>query len=515
MPAIDLRTFALLGTFSYLAFAAITLAVWRFMPHERGLRHWFPATLLMALGALEIALRTPASSWWSIPTGNTLFTLGYASLLIALRRLLRQPEHRAERLQRWLGPAATFAWCGGFTWVVPSLTARLIGMSLMLAGYFTAFAATFASARIAGINSWLRASCLLQVIGALLFVARAVSAPHAAVAIDYSSAASLLLIGPGLFAMLFNVWLAITMVLVITGHARQQVETVLRLQRDILERSPLATAVYRAEGRCVLRNEAYRHLMEETSETDGAPDWRSEPAWRAAGLVEECERALAGQDEHRCELHLTTRSGRALWLDCSIQPTRLNDEEHLLLQFVDLTERKQLEEQLRQMAFHDPLTRLPNRRLLMERIAGAQQRSARQHNHGALLFIDLDRFKALNDRHGHGYGDLLLMEVAMRLSQQVRQGDTVARLGGDEFVVLLEGLAEEEGTARQQALAMADQLRQALAGGYRLDNIDHSASASIGVCLFCGDAATPEQLLGDADEAMYRVKPAREPARNR
>lgn len=112
--------------------------------------------------------------------------------------------------------------------------------------------------------------------------------------------------------------------------------------------------------------------------------------------------------------------------------------------FSDIGDNKKLQQDLHQLAYYDPLTSLPNRRLFMDRLQQAVSSSSRSHTHGALLFIDLDNFKTLNDTRGHDVGDLLLMEVAHRLQACVRAGDTVVRLGGDEFVIMLEGLSREE-----------------------------------------------------------------------
>jgi len=151
----------------------------------------------------------------------------------------------------------------------------------------------------------------------------------------------------------------------------------------------------------------------------------------------------------------------------------------------------------------DHLTDLPTRRLLMDRI---RQVAARGGGWSALLLIDLDRFKGLNDRHGHDAGDLLLREVARRLLAGVRAGDTVARLGGDEFVVVLVDVAATQGEASVAVEAICQQLSAGLAQPYRLGRVVHDGSASIGVALFSGDGFSADALLKQADLAMYRSK---------
>ncbi|MDD4977789.1 MAG: EAL domain-containing protein [Gallionella sp.] len=178
----------------------------------------------------------------------------------------------------------------------------------------------------------------------------------------------------------------------------------------------------------------------------------------------------------------------------------------------DITERKQLEGRMHDMAFYDPLTKLPNRRLLVDRLSMALASCARTQRHGALMFLDLDHFKTLNDLHGHDVGDQLLVEVSVRILSCVREQDSAARLGGDEFVVMLEGLAEDVLEAVNQAEAVAEKIRAALAMPYVLhqgdEEIVHHCSSSIGVAMFLESGETQEQLLKWADMAMYRAKDA-------
>jgi diguanylate cyclase (GGDEF)-like protein len=174
----------------------------------------------------------------------------------------------------------------------------------------------------------------------------------------------------------------------------------------------------------------------------------------------------------------------------------------------DITQDKAAEEEIRRLAFYDPLTRLPNRRLLLEHLAHAQAKSARSLQEGALLFIDLDNFKTLNDTYGHDTGDLLLRQVAERLSACVREGDTVARLGGDEFVVMLEDLSTHPGEAAAQAERTAEKILAQLNPPYRIAEQAHHSTPSIGITLFCGHRESLEEVLKRADLAMYQAKGA-------
>ena len=183
----------------------------------------------------------------------------------------------------------------------------------------------------------------------------------------------------------------------------------------------------------------------------------------------------------------------------------------------DITERKQMEDQVRQLAFHDTLTELPNRRLLSDRLSQSLAASKRHGLYGALMFLDLDNFKSLNDTHGHKVGDLLLIEAANRLKNCVREMDTVARFGGDEFVVMISELDVDKLKSTAQAGSIAEKLSAALAMPYVLKvqhegkaetTVEHSCTASIGVALFSKDDATQEDILKWADMAMYQAKEA-------
>jgi diguanylate cyclase (GGDEF)-like protein/PAS domain S-box-containing protein len=172
----------------------------------------------------------------------------------------------------------------------------------------------------------------------------------------------------------------------------------------------------------------------------------------------------------------------------------------------DITQRKIAEERITELAFYDPLTRLPNRTLLLDRLkqgmtAGVQSRAC-----GALLFIDLDHFKTLNDTLGHDRGDLLLRQVAQRLAASVREGDTVARVGGDEFVVVLGSLHESQQEALRQTEAVGGKILAVLGNPYQLDDVEYRSTASIGATVFRGHQASIDELLKQADLAMYKSK---------
>ena len=174
----------------------------------------------------------------------------------------------------------------------------------------------------------------------------------------------------------------------------------------------------------------------------------------------------------------------------------------------DITTSKAASDEIKNLAFYDPLTRLPNRRLLMDRLNQALAASTRSGLSGAVLFLDLDHFKTLNDTLGHDVGDLLLQQVASRLNNCVREGDTVARIGGDEFVILLEDLNELMVEAAAQAEVIAQKILASLSQSYQLAAHKYHITPSIGVTLFSSHNQSQEDLLKHADIAMYQAKKA-------
>jgi diguanylate cyclase (GGDEF)-like protein/PAS domain S-box-containing protein len=192
--------------------------------------------------------------------------------------------------------------------------------------------------------------------------------------------------------------------------------------------------------------------------------------------------------------------------------TAVKDGEGAITNYVatltDITGRKAAEDEIKNLAFYDTLTQLPNRRLLMDRLHQALASSERSRHRGALLFIDLDHFKTLNDTLGHDKGDLLLQQVAQRLSACVRASDTVARLGGDEFVVMLEELSESAEEAVLQTRTVAEKILATFSQPYLLAGHQYQSSGSIGIAPFCGHDQTATVLLKNADIAMYQAKAA-------
>lgn len=208
------------------------------------------------------------------------------------------------------------------------------------------------------------------------------------------------------------------------------------------------------------------------------------------------------------EVQFRKKNGETVWGMMSASLVEIDGAECVLAIARDISNAKAAEDEIRNLAFYDPLTGLPNRRLLLERLRqglAAGVRTGRMH---ALLFVDLDNFKNLNDTLGHQTGDLLLQEAARRLSACVRDSDTVGRLGGDEFVLMLEDLSEQPEDAAAQAKLVGEKILTIISQPYRLDGRECRSSASIGISVFGDRKETSSEVLQQADIAMYQAKTA-------
>jgi diguanylate cyclase (GGDEF)-like protein/PAS domain S-box-containing protein len=208
------------------------------------------------------------------------------------------------------------------------------------------------------------------------------------------------------------------------------------------------------------------------------------------------------------QLQHHTRSGEPYWVEVELVPfaDEGGNNTHWVAIGRDITDRKRSERDIHRLAFYDVLTGLPNRRLLMERIDRVLENAQEAARFGALMFIDLDRFKYINDARGHATGDALLRSAAGRVSELVGDGGMVARIGGDEFVVLLAHAGTDRTAATGASFAMAESIRQALANGFEIHGQPYTSSASIGITLLPKPGQTADDLLREADIAMYRAK---------
>jgi len=210
------------------------------------------------------------------------------------------------------------------------------------------------------------------------------------------------------------------------------------------------------------------------------------------------------------EIYFRRSSGELYPVWQSITAVKRDDGQvtHFVCHFQDISERKQVQARIEHLAYHDPLTLLPNRSMLLDRLQHALARNRRRGLYGALLFMDLDRFKNINDSLGHRTGDLLLREVGSCVAREIRDEDTVARLGGDEFVVLLADLGQNRDAAASEARALAERIHEAVSRNFNVAGYTLRVGASIGVTVFPVADETADDILRHADIAMYRAKAA-------
>ncbi len=222
----------------------------------------------------------------------------------------------------------------------------------------------------------------------------------------------------------------------------------------------------------------------------------------------EMAKGLQQTRQARTELKVFRKTGTPFWVELEVVSVQANADEvtHWVAVGRDITHRKGAEEMIRHLAFYDPLTDLPNRQLLLDRLQKALSQSVRTGQHGALMFIDLDNFKILNDTLGHHVGDQLLQQVAQRLKNSVRKTDTVARLGGDEFVVMVDDLSSNADAAASKSRALSEKVLTVLREPFQIAGHQHFATPSIGVTTFSGNQSDVSELLKQADLAMYQAK---------
>ena len=288
---------------------------------------------------------------------------------------------------------------------------------------------------------------------------------------------------------------------------RRQIEEALQLSerryRALFERN--LAGVYRStmEGRILDCNEAFARIFGYGSREEvlrqAAWDLYVRPEDRRAALAKLVER----QNLTNYELCLKRKDGSTVWV---LQNENLSEGSDGVLSviegtIIDISERKRAEEQVKHLAFHDPLTNLPNRLLFNDRLTLAVAQAHRHNQRLAVLFLDLDRFKIINDSLGHSVGDELLRQVAERIQEHVREGDTVARLGGDEFTLLVPGISADEDAAK-----IARKICAAIHDPFWIDGRELFVTTSVGVSVYPADGHDAETLVRNADSAMYRAK---------
>lgn len=284
---------------------------------------------------------------------------------------------------------------------------------------------------------------------------------------------------------------------------RSQAREDLLLAAALFEQGTESVVVTDATHRIVRVNRSFERLTGFTAaEVEGQSPSLLHATPQAAGDGTDIEEAVATQGRWQGELLVRCKSGEVVpvWLSVVALRGRDGQPTHYLRTAIDLRETKAQAERIRQLAFFDPLTSLPNRALVTDRLRQAIASAERRGQTLAVLFVDLNRFKEVNDTLGHDAGDEVLSTVGRRFAEVMRRTDTLGRLGGDEFIVIADGAGERE------ALLCAERLMEALADPVLAQEQAFALGASIGIALFPGDGRLPDELMKHADIAMYRAK---------
>lgn len=288
----------------------------------------------------------------------------------------------------------------------------------------------------------------------------------------------------------------------------KRAEAELRIAAIAFE-SPQGMLVTDANGVIVRVNQAFTRLTGySAAEAEGQTLALLQSERHDAAFYQNLWSSLKQKRQWQGEIWNRRKNGKiyAEWMSISAVSEPDGQPTHYVGTISDITQNVEAEAEIHRLAYYDSLTQLPNRRLLLDRLGQALAASHRSGHYGAVLFLDLDNFKTLNDTSGHDIGDLLLIEVARRLHDVVREGDSLSRLGGDEFVVVLENLSTDVDEAVLQTESVSEKVRAALARPYDLEGREFHGTCSLGAVLFHGHDEPLESLLKQADLALYRAK---------
>lgn len=502
--SLDMRTLIFSMGVTHLLCTAMMVVLW--IQHRRrfpGTGLWAAEFALQAVAVILLGQRDVITHWVSVVLANALATGGLVLGVAGLAQFLGRTVYRWQNVVLVVAFTGVHAW---FTFGQPELTARHVNTSVFqlavaAQGVWLAFAAAESGIR----RSANVVGAVYLGLGLLCVVRLGVYAAGQDTPLDYFDARGfeqgvVFAYQVLLIVLAFGLWMAVNRRLL------DQVRTQEHRFAIAFQSSPYAVLISRLSDARVL--EVNRGFSELTGYTPEEAIGRTAFDLNLWMDVRDRERAVAMLNAegriHGQEYRFRRKSGELMVGLFSAAPIEVDGERCVLSSIDDITQRKLAEEQLQHMAQHDALTGLPNRALFAEHVRQAMAEAHRDGTGFALLVMDLDRFKQVNDVHGHDAGDRLLKEVARRLSVSVRESDIVARIGGDEFVALLRGAG-----APQQAMTAATKLREAACLPCVVDAAGkHSVpvSLSIGIALYPLHGMESDALFRLADAAMYRAK---------
>ena len=516
MISLDIRTLGFIAMLSSILLALGLQFVNRVIVRDAAFRLWTIGATVSGIGFVLLALRGLIPDLFSIVIANTLLVAGASGQYLGNRVFQGRPREFA-----WYGwlIGATAILFVVFTYLTPNLAARIVIVSAVLSALH--FSSAFVLLRPLSIQDKLL--CLF-VAGAFLMLATFLGGRAVAnlfmgpIDPDFMLSSSMIQTFTFVLMIGLNLALGIGLPLLLLGRTQALLMVSEERYRTLIEWSPEPMGV--TDGRALIYvNPAAVRMF-------GARSAQEVLARSLMSLVHpDCRQLASERMKATIENSVINPLSEQKYLkldgsviDVEVQSIGIVFDGRPAVQvaMTDITERKFLQDQIQQLAFHDPLTGLPNRRLFCDRLSQAMAANKRNACFGALMFLDLDNFKPLNDTQGHEVGDKLLVEAAARLTQCVRQVDTVARFGGDEFVVLISELETDHERSAADATLIAEKIRAALSQPYILNigrdaaegaiSLEHRCSASIGLTLFSGHEASQDEILKAADEAMFEAK---------
>lgn len=487
VPTLQITT-ALIIAGSLFALAAL----WRTEHHTKGSGYWFISMLLMGPSFLLIGLRGTIPDYLSIFIANLLMITGLVACQKGLRIFVGK---KSLPLIDFGLPALVAALFFYYTFIELNMGIRTIVISLAVVVVCSVSVLTLLQEKSA---PWRSAGVAVATVLIFLGLSMLVRLPPILLDISNYSFKSATM-APPLFLFLIFIIGSLTLTLIMLSYA--SLESEYRLFTSAVFQSASSIIITDSNGFIQYVNPAYRKrtgftLMELTGKDyrifDGMEPKESEEIWKLA----------ATGKNWRGEVQNQTKKGELFWEIASISSVKRKQKiTNFVIVKEDITRLKEAEKQIIHLANHDALTGLPSLRLAKDRMFSAIAIAKRNKSKTAIMFIDLDGFKAINDAYGHNAGDEVLKEVSQRLISCIREADTVARIGGDEFMIVLTDIKHQSDTSR-----VAENVLHVLAQSIETGACSVTVGASIGIAVYPDNGCEPDDLLKSADEAMYRVK---------
>ncbi len=496
MLELDNRTLLVVTALVSIGSAVALVSLWRSQIRRNGAGFWAAGMSCVAVASVLISGRGTISDFISLVVANSFYVIGFLLILRGIRIFTGRPPLLFFDFA--LPPIAVTLFYY-FNYVDPNLNIRIAVLSA--AFFMICFAIVLTLIRDKN-APWRSAGFAVATIYGLFGIshgARGVIAllfpfEHSFMYPSFSS--SLVFLG-GIFILGGS---AITLILL--THAA--LESELRILTLAVNQSAASIIITDTSGSIEYVNPAF------TQKTGYSPEEviGNNPRILSSGATKPEEyatlwKALSVGDTWRGEFHNRKKNGELFWEIASIAPVKHKNGtiNHYVAVKEDITAQKNAEERILHMANHDVLTGLPTRQLAMDRLVGALATARRNKTKVAVLFVDIDGFKTVNDTHGHDAGDSILKETAARLCSSVREVDTVARVGGDEFLILLTDVQDKYGIT-----TVAKKVIKALATAYKLETVEVNVGASVGIALYPDHGDSPQELVKLADKTMYKVK---------